>query len=402
MTWLLRNARLWGVENTHNILLKAGKIFLDTDEGSICDADVWDLEGRLVLPGLTEIHAHLDKTYSHIENPEGTLRGAIENFKRTETTRQQDDIRKNALAAVRHSISFGTTKMRSHLNLSQDSDLDVLRVLNEVRYELREAINIQFAGMMSLDGTREERKRLESALDLGLDIVGGAPALMPDPTSSVATALNYARDYDTPIDLHIDETEDSESVTLLTLADACLSSKYAQAVTASHCCSLAFQPPEIVETTASKVAAAHISVVALPLCNLVLMGRSATPKPRGMTPVTRLIQAGINVCAGSDNVSDPFNPFGNYDPLMAASLTALVDQRTGTEELVGAIDLVTRNAAKAFDGTRAEISNEENADLVVLDEVDPLRAICAPSPRLATFHLGKLIFKAETTRTWHC
>ena len=122
MTWLLRNARLWGVENTHDILLKAGQIFLDTDEGSICDADVWDLEGRLVLPGLTEIHAHLDKTYSHIENPEGTLRGAIENFKRTESTRQPDDIRKNALAAVRHSISFGTTKMRSHLNLSQDSD----------------------------------------------------------------------------------------------------------------------------------------------------------------------------------------------------------------------------------------------------------------------------------------
>ena len=166
MTWLLRNARLWGVENTHDILLKAGQIFLDTDEGSICDADVWDLEGRLVLPGLTEIHAHLDKTYSHIENPEGTLRGAIENFKRTESTRQPDDIRKNALAAVRHSISFGTTKMRSHLNLSQDSDLDVLRILNEVRYELREAINIQFAGMMSLDGTREERKRLERALDL--------------------------------------------------------------------------------------------------------------------------------------------------------------------------------------------------------------------------------------------
>ena len=121
-----------------------------------------------------------------------------------------------------------------------------------------------------------------------------------------------------------------------------------------------------------------------------------------MTPVTRLIESGINVCAGSDNVSDPFNPFGNYDPLMAASLTALVDQRTGTEELVGAIDLVTRNAAKAFDGTSAEISNEESADLVVLDEVDPLRAICAPPPRLATFHLGKLIFKAETTRTWHC
>ena len=58
MTWLLRNARLWGVENTHDILLKAGQIFLDTDEGSIFitlkSIIQFSMNKKTILPKLTQ------------------------------------------------------------------------------------------------------------------------------------------------------------------------------------------------------------------------------------------------------------------------------------------------------------------------------------------------------------
>ena len=39
---------------------------------SICEAEnYWDLEGKLVLPAFADLHTHLDKTYSPIDNPEG-------------------------------------------------------------------------------------------------------------------------------------------------------------------------------------------------------------------------------------------------------------------------------------------------------------------------------------------
>ena len=72
---------------------------------------------------------------------------------------------------------------------------------------------------------------------------------------------------------------------------------------------------------AEQVAAAGISVVALPHTNLFLQGReSQVCMPRALTAVKALRAAGVNVAAGADNLQDPFNPVGRGDPLETAGL----------------------------------------------------------------------------------
>ena len=48
------------------------------------------------------------------------------------------------------------------------------------------------------------------------------------------------------------------------------------------------------------------------------------PTPRGLTAVRALLDAGVRLGAGADNVRDPFNPVGRADAFETASLLVTV------------------------------------------------------------------------------
>jgi cytosine deaminase len=50
--------------------------------------------------------------------------------------------------------------------------------------------------------------------------------------------------------------------------------------------------------------------------------------PRGITPITLLAEHGVAVSAGGDNVQDPFNPMGRFDPLETAALLVMAAHMT--------------------------------------------------------------------------
>ena len=405
MTWLLANVTIPGSDRYQNLLLENGSISIITSPAERDKIDrnsvrYWDLEGRLVLPGLAEMHAHLDKTYSPVRNPTGTLRGAIESFRETVSTRSMESIAENADKAIKNALRKGVTRMRSHLNLGSEGDLVLFEIGAALRRQYRQAINLQFVGMTSLTGAPEELKLLEQAQSIGMDLIGGAPALEREPYQSVDHVLSAAKTLGIPVDLHIDETESPSSNTLAYLAERVSHSEFEHGVTASHCCSLAFMKKSQIKKTADLVREANITVVTLPMCNLMLMGRDLHPRPRGMTPIDVLISHGVNVCAGSDNVQDPFNPFGNYDPLTAAQLAVLVGQTTDDSSLLHAFDLVTCNAIPHFDNCKGVIDNGEPADLVILDCHDYLSAVGDPPRRLATFKDGEMVVQTNFTEDW--
>jgi len=59
---LLRGGRPWGADGPADVLVRAGvieRIAPGIDPG---DAEVLEVDGRVVLPGLVDAHCHLDKT----------------------------------------------------------------------------------------------------------------------------------------------------------------------------------------------------------------------------------------------------------------------------------------------------------------------------------------------------
>lgn len=403
--WLLRQARLRDDLPLRDLLLTNGEIAALGPNLVATATNEWDLAGRVILPGMVDLHTHLDKTYSSIENQSGTLQEAIELWDRLRRQRTPGETAQAAHRALQAAVANGVTAMRSHLTASDPSDLPIIEALMVLCEEMRDAISVQYVALGHLGESTEKDAVMQHVLDLGADYVGGAPALSADPIIEIDAVFALAERLGKPIDLHIDETEDPNTLTLEYVAEKTLAHGMQGLVTVGHCCSLEFCDAQTVNRVVEKVAKAELNIVTLPSCNLVLIGRGMKPTPRGITAVKALLQAGVNVCAGSDNVHDPFNPFGSYDLLQIANLTAHVAHMTGEPELNTCLAMVTSHPACAFGNSIDPIGDSHlragrPADLVVVDALSCLDAITAISPRLATFKAGKLIVQTKIERNW--
>jgi cytosine deaminase len=325
---------------------------------------------------------------------------AIDLWRAYKGARTKADIQTTVRKALRTAIANGVTAMRSHIDVEVVGDLQMVETILEIRAELREQIDLQLVALGQAGGTLENRQTMRTALAMGLDLVGGAPALMADPPADIAAAFALAEATGKPLDLHIDETEDPRMLCLDDVATKTQAHGLHGQVTAGHCCSLAFVDAVTAARVIDNVAAAQLNIVTLPSCNLVLMGRALHPAPRGVTPIKALLARGINVCAASDNVHDPFNPFGHYDLLHIANLTAHVGHLSGEAEIHAALQMVTTNAAQTLGFARQGLVVGAAADLVVLDTTNPLQAVTAIPPRLATFKRGKLLVRTTIAQEW--
>ncbi|MEM8860805.1 MAG: amidohydrolase family protein [Chloroflexota bacterium] len=403
MDWLLTNGQL-----------KTGKVDIGLKDGRIAAVEPAgmglqlaeaqnsrDLAGWVVLPGLIDAHTHLDKTFATLENDSGTLGEALDVWRRVHQNRTAADIATAATKAIKLAIVNGVTAMRSHIDINAPNQLLPVEVLLGLRDQFKDQIELQLVGLGTSAGEKKYLDGMHAALAMGVDLVGGCPALCPDPKAEIDAVFELAEQTGKPIDLHVDETEDPQMLSLEYLADKTIAHGMQGRVTAGHCCSLAFAADEDAERIIDKVAAAQINIVTLPSCNLVLMGRNMRPVPRGTTRVKELLAAGVNVCAASDNVHDPFNPFGNYDLLQIGNLNAHTAHMTGVAELEECLSMVTQRAANTLGTINHTIAVGCAADLVVLNSTHYEDAILAPPARLMTFKNGNLLVESKIEQTWY-
>jgi cytosine deaminase len=132
-----------------------------------------------------------------------------------------------------------------------------------------------------------------------------------------------------------------------------------QPATAGHCSRLGTLPAHELELVIDEVLQSNLSIVTLPITNLYLQGwQHPVATPRGLTAVRALMDRGVRLGAGADNVRDPFNPVGRSDALETASLLVTAAHATLDEawHLVsaGARDVMSLPVAGAVVGAAAE------------------------------------------------
>lgn len=286
-----------------------------------------DLTGYVLLPAPAEPHAHVDKALlaDRVPNRTGDLAGAIEAIEAIYPSMTDDDILDRARRAVAIAIAHGYTQIRSHADCGETHGLRSVQALAQVRKELGGLVDLQIVALMRASTTgpdgANQLAMLRDALACGADLVGGAPHLEPDPMRAIAQFFDVAGELGRDVDLHTDEETVASTAGLAEMARIVLSTGFPHLVSAGHCVSLGVQDEATARRTAEQVAAAGIVVIANPQTNLYLQARDdVTCKPRGLTAVQVLLDAGATVAAGSDNWRDPFNPMSRIDALETASL----------------------------------------------------------------------------------
>jgi len=340
-----------------------GAVQLELEGGGVAAIRQVDADpgaGRLALPAFADLHVHADRAFARGPRPARSLADAIELVAEIKRASTEEIVRERALRLFRRALTHGSLRIRTHVDVDEFVEERTLRGVLAARDDVAGLLDVElvaFATKFTDPVTAAGTARLERALALGADLLGAVPRFHPHPTASLERVLDLARAHGVDVDFHLDETIDPVGFQLEQLAEAVIARGLEGRVTASHCCALASVEPETARRTVAKVAAAGITVIALPALNLHLEDRGeTTPRLRGLTLVRELVEAGVTVRFGSDNVADVFYPYGDADPLEAAWLAALAAHVDDEDVLLAGIC-----------AGRTRIAEGDPADLVLLE-----------------------------------
>jgi cytosine deaminase len=333
------------------------------------------IEGRLVVPGLIDAHQHLDKTrtLAMAPNPQGTLLGAIDAFKRYAATMTAQDIAARAERTMAACLARGTVAIRSHANVDPQVELRGVETLVALRERWRERLRLQVVAFLTGGGSKAgapAREWLEEAMRLGADVLGLNPNHADRPEEMLDLVFELAERHGKPIDLHLDEHLDAGSTYFHAVIERTRARGMAGRVVASHCAALSALEPGEAQRVIDGFARAGVGVITLPAANLFLQGRDAAKlTPRGLTRVVGLQAAGVVVASASDNIRDPFVPSGSGDMLEIARWTLLA-AHLGFNDLERAFDMVTRAPARLLGLDDHGLAEGKRADLLITDADD--------------------------------
>jgi len=353
-----------------------------------------NLDGFLLLTAPAEPHAHLDKALSWdlIRPPMGDLVLAIESWKRFSADMTSESIADRARQQALAMLANGITAIRCHVDvLTGDEPMRGVRALVQVREELKDLLDLE---LVALAGPTVPSEQVLEALELGVDLVGGAPHLADDPDADLRRLLALATDRGVGVDMHTDESLDG-ALTMRTLAEVVRDWPSTRPVTAGHCVRLGTLDQAELDEVVAEIVQSDIGIVTLPITNLYLQGwEHPVATPRGLTAVRALLDAGARLGAGADNVRDPFNPVGRSDALETASLLVTAGHLTLDE----AYAAVSSGARSVMSLPEAGVVVGAKAELLAVRGVSLSDVVANASADRYVVHGGRLVAQSEVTR----
>ena len=152
---------------------------------------------------------------------------------------------------------------------------------------------------------------------------------------------------------------------------------------------------------AKRLADAGVALTVLPSTDLYLMGRNHTHDhnvTRGVVPAHKLIHHGVNCSLSSNNVLNPFTPFGDCSLIRMANLYANICQVGKKADMAACFDMITRRPAQLMRLKDYGLEVGKAADLVVLDASEPEMAVAELAPVLYAFKRGRMTVSRERAR----
>ena len=401
MDLILRNALIVGAENEPpvDIGIEGGRVAA-IEAGLAAEGEEIDVGGRLVSPGFIETHIHLDKSclLDRCKSVEGTLEEAISEVAKAKQNFQPEEVRERAIRTLEKCILQGTTHMRTHLEVDPVVGLRSLEGIQPLIDEYKWAIDLEICvfpqeGLLNNPGTDE---LMVEGLKRGCHVVGGAPYTDSDPPGQIDRLFEMAREFDVDVDMHLDFGNTPEGMTIEHVCNRTEEYGWGGRVTVGHMTQLStVEVPEL-ERITRRLAGAGVAVTVLPSTDLYLMGRHQDHNVlRGVVPIHRMLRHGVNCNLSSNNVLNPFTPFGDCSLIRMANLYANICQVGQIDDTIECFDMVTRRSAELLNLDDYGIEVGRSADLVVIDNVDRRSAVAELSPPLMGIKRGHVTFRRE-------
>ncbi|MCU4296685.1 N-isopropylammelide isopropylaminohydrolase [Brevibacterium permense] len=311
-------------------------------------AEVIDGAGRILLPGLGDVHAHLDSNRMgqtfRPHTADGTLHGYIMNDR--ENWRQGErSVADQAAYAIAKIIASGGTRIRSHAQVDADCGLERFHGVRAALEAHADVLDFQIvafpqAGIVHEQGAEE---LLDAALSEGADLVGGLDPLLydRDPVSHLDVVFGLAEKHGKGIDVHLHEAGTAGLFTLEEIAARTRAAGMAGQVTVSHAFALNTNPePEV---------ARILDVLAEVGVALTTVAPAKGALPQGLVRERRMALG-----LGEDGQRDYWSPYGDGDLLRRTWQLAFTNGFRADADIEGCLDIASRGGAQVMAGARPD------------------------------------------------
>ena len=391
---IFRNARIAGRETaTVDIGVRDGRIAA-VEANLDAEGAAEDLSGRLVTPGFCETHLHLDKSCL-LDGPSGgtgTLDDAIAAVAAAKNGFTEEDVYARASRTLEKAILQGTQRMRTHVEVDPRIGLTSMKALLKLKQDYAWAIDLTLCvfpqeGLLDDPGCEDV---MVAALEMGADAVGGAPYMDKDSHGQIARIFNLARRFDVDIDFHLDFGLDPSHFDLLEVCRLAEETGWSGRVAIGHVTKLSAVPEARLMELGKRLAQAGIGVTALPATDLFLIGRDHDHNvPRGLAPVHQLMQLGVTTSLSTNNVLNPFTPFGDCSTVRIANLYANAAHVGTPAGMADCFDMISASSARLMNVKDYGIEVGMSADLVVLDCRSRTEAVAELAATLIAVKAGR-------------
>jgi cytosine/creatinine deaminase len=400
---IVRNAGLPGPDGalaTVDIAVADGRIAeirpRITAEGESVDAG-----GRFVSAGLVESHFHLDK--SRILDRVAPLedRRATDYMKRVSAVKDtftREDIYTRAKETLEQCLVNGVMHMRTHVEVDAPISLAGYEALERLARDYAWGIDLQLCVFLQEGWTNVPgaEANVVAALERGAQVVGGAPRYDADGPGQIERIFALARAFDVDVDIHGDggyTTHDSMAWQICDLTDRL---GWGGRVAIGHGNKYSCLPEAELAALGKRLADSGVAVSVLPATDLYTSGRHQEHSVmRGVADANALLAHGANCSIATNNVLNPFTPYGDCSLVRVANLYANVVQRGTAKDLAECFAMVSERPARMLRRQDYGIAVGNPADFVVWAAKTPAEVVATVAQPVMGFKRGRRLFTRE-------
>jgi cytosine/creatinine deaminase len=400
---ILRNARLAegdAVRATVDIAVADGRIAAIEPripgEGESVDAG-----GRFVSPGLVESHFHLDK--SRILDRVAPLedRRATDYMKRVSAVKGSftpEDIYARARATLEHCMLNGVMHMRTHIEVDAPIGLSGYDAIEHLQKDYAWGFDLQLCVFLQEGWTNVPgaESNVVQALKRGAKVVGGAPRYDADASGQIERIFALAKDFDVDVDIHGDGGYTTHDMMVWQICDLTDRLGWGGRVAIGHGNKYSCLPESELKALGKRLADSGVAVSVLPSTDLFTSGRHQEHSVmRGVADAHALIEQGANCSIATNNVLNPFTPYGDCSLVRIANLYANVVQRGTEKNLSECFAMLSDRPARILRKKDYGVAAGNPADLVVWNAKTPAEVIATVAQPLMGFKGGRRVFTRE-------
>jgi cytosine deaminase len=396
LDYVIRNARLpeAGEDCLLDIGIAGGRIAA-IEPRIQAQAPAHDAEGRLCCAGLVETHIHLDKSRIIDRCTPEPSRAEPNHMRRVQAVKPTftvEDIYSRAKATLEACIGHGATRIRTHAEIDAPVGLKGVEALLMLAKEYAWAVDLEICvfPQEGLTTAPEADAALVKGLEMGAKVIGAAPNYDTDHAGQITRVFALARDYDVDIDMHIDSGHDPASLDTHLVADLTERFRLGGRVAIGHATKISGLPPGRQAGIARRLADVGVAVTVLPATDLFVLARHADHNvPRCVADANLFVDHGCNCSISSNNILNPFTPFGDGSLMRMANLHANILQVGQPDRLAELFAMISTRSARLLNLGDYGISIGNPADVAIIDARTPAEAVATIAPVLAVFKRGR-------------